>query len=201
MVSSMPKSRRNRARSQTSESKGVTKALASTVRATRAPGCRSGAVAPAVDVEVAAEVLERAHAAGSCREADELLHRRLARRRRRFARGARNHALGEVVEPLEAAPPGDGEEPGVVEMLERELADAPAPPVAGALAGIGQLGCGERPALRDLRIRARHVGAAARAHELVGPLAMLVHAVAQQRIERQRQQARRVPPVLEQLAL
>src|SRR5438477_573072 len=78
---------------------------------------------------------------------------------------------------------------------------APAPPVARALAARRELGCADRPALSHFGISLRHVHAARRAHETLRPFAVLVHAVAKQRIERGWQQARGVAPVLEKLAL
>src|SRR5439155_3472902 len=125
-------------------------------RASPAPRHGPGAIAPAVYVEVAGEIIKGAHAASFCGEHDKLLHRLLARRRRRFARRPRNDALGEVVEPLEAAPAGDREEPGVEEMLEGFLAAAPTPPVARALAGAGEVSGSDWSALGHLRIDLRH---------------------------------------------
>ena len=85
-------------------------------------------------------------------------------------------------------------------MLERRLAARPAPPVARALPGVGQVRGRKRAALGHLGIGLRHIGAAPRAHVLAGPLGVLVHAIAQQRIERHRHEARGVAPVFEELA-
>src|SRR3989442_3427706 len=142
-------------------------------RASPAPRHGPAAIAPAVDVEVAGEIVQRSYATGPRCAADELLHRLLARRRRRFACLPRNDALGEVVEPLEAAPAGDGEEPGVEEMLEGFLAAAPTPPVARALAGAGEVSGSDWSALGHLRIDLRHVDAAPRAHVSLRPLRVL----------------------------
>src|SRR5262249_19019014 len=93
------------------------------------PRARWQPVLPAVHAEVAGEIDERPDPARSRAEEDELLHRLFARRHRRVERGARDHAIGDVVLPLETATAGDREQPGVEEMLERRLAGAPAPPV------------------------------------------------------------------------
>src|SRR5258708_21612650 len=128
-----------------------------------------------MDIEIADEIVECAYALCLCCQLDQLLHRLLARRRLCLARRLWDDALGEVVEPLEAAASGDGDEPGVEEMLERGLAGAPAPPVSRARARIRKVGCGKRTALGDFGIGLRHVRAAPRAQVPLGPRGMLFH--------------------------
>ena len=76
---------------------------------------RRHSIMPPGNIEVAGDVAERPDAVGLRPEADHLLHRLLARRRRRRIKGCPgDNALGEIVESLEAAASGDGDEAGVV---------------------------------------------------------------------------------------
>src|SRR5262249_45037371 len=91
-------------------------------------------VTPPVGIEVAGDVAERPDAIGLRSEADQLLHRLLARGYRRIEGCLGDDALGEVVESFEAAASGDGDEAGVVQLLKRRFPGAPAPPVSRTLA-------------------------------------------------------------------
>jgi hypothetical protein len=117
--------------------------------------------------------------------------------------GARNDAFGEVVKALEAAASGDREQTGVEQVLQRRLSVArspPTPPAFGTLAGVGQVAGAERSAFGDLVVDPSHVHATRRLHVLPRPSGVLGHAVADQRIERKRHEARFVSPEFEQLA-
>src|SRR5262249_17982101 len=57
------------------------------------PGAGRPPIAPSVDLEIAGNVAGRPDTAGLRAETDQLLHRLLARRRRRFQRRPENHAL------------------------------------------------------------------------------------------------------------
>src|SRR5262245_3642802 len=83
------------------------------------PQPRRHPIAPPVGIEVTGDVAERPNAAGLRPKTDQLLHRLLARRRERIKGGPGNNALSEVVESLEAATSGDGDETAVIQMLER----------------------------------------------------------------------------------
>lgn len=71
---------------------------------------------------------------------------------------------------------------------------------ARALARIRQFGGGERTPLADLVVDLRRVSAAPGSHVLLGLLAVSLHSIAHERIQRDAQQARRMSPVFEELA-
>ena len=90
-------------------------------------------------------------------------------------------------------------------MLEHRLGvlalAPPAPPALLALAAFRDIAGAERPALRHLRVHPRHPSAFLGSHVGARRLGMLEHAIADERIQIDRQQAGGVSPVLEQLAL
>src|SRR6267143_4557482 len=89
-------------------------------------------------------------------------------------------------------------------MFERRLSIArspPAPPVPRTFARIRQLSGGNGSALRGLGINACHVATGLGPHVLLRALAVLVHAIAYEWIEGDRQEARLVSPIFEELAL
>jgi hypothetical protein len=78
----------------------------------RGPG--GNAVAPSVDVEVAGDIAACPNAVSVRRQTDQLLHRLLWRWRRRIECVPRDDAFGDVVEALETAAAGDGDETGII---------------------------------------------------------------------------------------
>ena len=110
----------------------------------------------------------------------------------------RNHPLGQVVEPLEAAPPGDRHLAGGEQPLQRMLLGAPVPPGAGAFLA-GAQGPGTQGALlvHGGEHALDHVPLlAAEARQLLvdaTPLRRPLHAPAHRRVEFQGQQRSLVP--------
>src|SRR5262249_56419808 len=82
----------------------------------RPPRPRGQSLAPPVDVEVAGDIPECPDAVSFCRETDQLFHRLLARWGRCIERGSTDDAFGDVVDALEAAAAGDGDETGIINM-------------------------------------------------------------------------------------
>ena len=123
------------------------------------------------------------------------------RRRRRVERGARDDALGQVVQPLEALPPGDRELARGEEMLERALLGLPAPhrlaPPLERAHRQRALARGSAPSTRRSTLRPSAVRS--RPHQCA--ILQLHHPPLEQRVVLDRQQARLVRPVLEAAAL
>ena len=123
-------------------------------------------------------------------------------RRRRDHRGGQ-HALGQVVEALEAAPPRGRDLPAPEQPLERALDVAPVPPRAGARRALllDHVAGRDRAARAHLVEHVRHqLGAVAPdpPHPAPGLVRRAVHAPAQRRLQGDRDQRRLVAPVLEQ---
>jgi hypothetical protein len=116
------------------------------------------------------------------------------RRRGGIACGRRDDALGEIVEPLEAAASGDGDEAGVEQVLDRRFPSFPHH-FRNAYWDWTEAG-GDRP--RRATPGGPGYVAPAPTHVLLRILG--VHAIPDERVERDRHQARGVPPVFEQLA-
>src|SRR6185437_2886412 len=77
----------------------------------------------------------------------------------------------------------------------------PAPPASRPFAWIRERGGGDGSAFADLGVNLCHVAAVLGTHVLLGRLGVLVHAVSEQRIERDWQKTRFVSPVFEEFAL
>ena len=124
---------------------------------------------------------------------------------RRRQHGPRQHALGQVVATLEAAPPGSRQPSGPEQELEHVFRLCPAPPGARPLPGTVDLRAAERSPRSDLVQHPRHelwpvpcrLGDAA-----PDALALLRarHAPAQQRLKLDGQKRGLVRPVLEEPA-
>ena len=123
-------------------------------------------------------------------------------RRRRIDDGGRQYPFGQIVDPLEAAPGLGGDQPGPEKPFQRPLAVAPFPPAGLALGSVGEIAADGRPVLLD---PAQHAVDIVRpltpeprqpAPELAVPRPR--HPPAQQRLHRQRQQRRLMPPIFEQ---
>ena len=156
--------------------------------------------------EIVAQVRGGGDAERAGGESDEAAMRlRLVGGRQGEDRG-RDHALGEIVDAREAAPPGGGGDASRPEQIfERALGVAPLPPAAAALALLEVRGR-QRPLGCDPRQHRFRLGAALGgegAHVPPADLAALRarHPPAQQGMERERQQRGLVRPIFEQSAL
>jgi hypothetical protein len=147
------------------------------------------------------EPLGRRHADDLRGEAEQRLLRVLAREVGSGEYVARDHALGEVVEPGEVLASGDGDAPASPQVLERGLAVAPAPPLPTRGSGVRQLGHGDRASGRDLVVHGVHEPrvepGAVRSDGARGVVG--VHLVAEQRVGLDRQEVGRAGRAFEQL--
>ena len=113
--------------------------------------------------------------------------------------------LGKVVDPLEAGPADGGQAPRPVEPLEGQLALAPPPPRAAALAGLAQRRRGEAAPLghlgQDGLDERRLLGGEAGQPRPRVPGCRPGHSPAHQRVGLHREERLLVRPVLEQGAL
>ena len=220
-----------RSRSQISGSNGASRARASTLRGWRACGVEIGGLVPAFDrdrqqiahldqlgesrlgigdaqAKIVAQIEFRGDAQRPGRQAQQLALCFFGRRRRQRLHMGRQHALDEVVDPLEgAAPRRRGDQPGEEQPFDGELAVVPAPPGAAAFAAVGEFGGRQRAAIGDLAQHFVDVPGFFEAKDMQLALAVALvlagalHAPAEEGMRRQRQQRGLVRPEFEQPAL
>ncbi len=159
-----------------------------------------------IEAIIVPEIALGRHAQRSRRNAQKLALRFLRGRCRQSQQLRWKHPLRQIVEPLEAAP-GSGRDLARPEQeLERSLAVAPAPPGALAAPAIGQLRGADGPAGPDLRQGRLHEAAALETEAGdIGPwphtAPSALHAPAQERVLRQREERGFVAPILEECSI
>src|SRR5262249_54544427 len=156
---------------------------------------RAHLAAAAAEAAVLGDPALRERAAALDRAEREAPVELVRRRRRRLERVPRDHALGQLVQPLEALPAGDRDLAGGEQVLERALRRLPAPHrPAPALERARR----ERALVADPREHVALDGAALGRALATPPVvvAQLVHPELEQRVVLDREQARLVRPVL-----
>ena len=155
--------------------------------------------------EIVAQVARCGDAECAGRNAQQFAVRVGGFRDRRIEDGGRQHALGQIVEPLEAAARMGGDASGPEQPFEGVLLVAPAPPAAGTLCAV-DVGGRDRAACGDFPIDVLDQAGMFAAPFGQSPIHFLapagaLHAPAHQRICLDRQERRLVRPIFEQPAL